>query len=131
MEASPQDEQIARELLAELQDAVVARDVDWLSQIFDDDVALFGTGGENLDREQSLQYLRRVVALDDVIRWDWTRVRPLTSGSGVVSFAVVGTVGFEGWSDEQRQAFRLTCVAVNDGTRWRLRHFHGSVPEQN
>ena len=47
-------------------------------------------------------------------------------------FAVLGTVGFE---DEQgralgvRQPFRLTCVAVVRDGRWRLRHFHGSVPQ--
>lgn len=52
---------------------------------------------------------------------------------GVLAFAVVGTVGFEDAQGKPigvRDAFRLTCVAVLREGQWRLRHFHGSVPQQ-
>jgi hypothetical protein len=47
----------------------------------------------------------------------------------VFCFAALGTVGFDGDSEDERDTFRLTCVAVGDGSRWRLRHFHGSAPQ--
>src|SRR3954467_9411168 len=90
----------ARDLLAELQDAVAAKDVDRAAEVFDDDVAIFGTGSANLDREQSFAYLRNVFAQDAAIRWEWTQVRPLVDDGAVLCFAVVGTVGFDDWTEE-------------------------------
>lgn len=124
-------ERVARALLDELQDAVAAKDAERLAQIFDEDVAVFGTARANLDRDDSMAYLERVLAQDDVIRWDWTRVRPLVEEPTVLCFAVVGSVGFEGAAISDRDDFRLSCVAVNDGVRWRIRHFHGSVPQRD
>jgi uncharacterized protein (TIGR02246 family) len=123
-------ETVARRLLTELQDAVSARELEALSALFDEEATLFGTGSENLDREQTLAYLRQVVAQPGTIQWEWAHVQSLVADDNVCCFAVVGTVGMNDWSPEQRQPFRLTCVAVRDGARWRLRHFHGSVPQQ-
>ena len=119
-------ERTAREVLAELQDCVAAKDLGGLGQLMDDDVALFGTASANLDRDHTMAYLRRVLAQQGVIRWEWDRIRSLVSEPDFLCFAAVGTVGLEG---DDRQPFRLTCVAVADEGRWRLRHFHGSVPE--
>jgi uncharacterized protein (TIGR02246 family) len=130
MPESASAEAVARELLTALQDAVAAKDLDKVSSIFDDDVAVFGTGSANLDRAESIAYLTQVLAQDGVIRWDWVRVRPLVSTDDVLCFAVVGTVGLDGWAEADRDDFRLTCVAVKDKERWRLRHFHGSVPQR-
>jgi hypothetical protein len=52
-------------------------------------------------------------------------VRPSVSSEDVVCFAVVGTVGLDGWAEANRDAFRLTCVAVREKERRRLQHFHG------
>jgi SnoaL-like domain len=119
-------ERTAREVLAQLQDCVDAKDVGQLGQLMDDDVALVGTASANLDRTRTMAYLHRVVAQEGAIRWEWDQVRPLVSEPGLLCFAAVGTVGLD---DGERQPFRLTCVAVDDQGSWRLRHFHGSVPE--
>lgn len=122
----------ARELLAELQHAVAAKDLDRLSRLFDDEVVLFGTAAANLDRAETVAYLARVVGAGEIIRWAWDRVTVLVTRPGLLTFAVVGSVWLE---DDMarpvgdRTAFRLTCVALEQHGRWRLRHFHGSVPE--
>ena len=123
---------IAHRLLEELQEAVTAKDVDRLLALFSDDPVLFGTTAANLDRQQTRRYLEMVVDQDGFIRWDFQDVVTLVSSPGLVSFAAVGTVGFDdatGRATGRRDAFRLTCVAVEEGDRWRLRHFHGSVPQ--
>lgn len=126
-------EKAAREVLADLQDAVAAKDLDRLTRLFDDDVVLFGTAAANLDRHQTLSYLARVVAQEGIIRWAWDRVAILASEPQMLAFAVVGSVGLEnllGQPVGNRGDFRLTCVVVEQKGRWRIRHFHGSVPEE-
>jgi len=127
-------EKTAREVLADLQDAVAAKDLDRLARLFDDDVVLFGTAAANLDRHQTLSYLARVVAQEGIIRWAWDRVAILVSEPEMLAFAVVGSVGLEnlvGQPVGNRGDFRVTCVAVRQNGRWRIRHFHGSVPEED
>ena len=124
---------LAHRLLGELQEAVTAKDLDRLLDLFCDDPVLFGTAAANLDRQQTTDYLERVVAQDGFIRWDFEDVVTLVSAPGFVSFAAVGTVGFDdetGRATGPRDGFRLTCVAVEERDGWRLRHFHGSVPQQ-
>lgn len=126
-------EPVARGILERLQGAVAGKDHAEVAELFDDDVVLFGTAAENLDRAQTTAYLARVLAQDGTIRWAWDSVIPVFHEPGVVVFAAVGTVGFEdaqGQPVGRRDAFRLTCVAVAQDGRWRLRHFHGSVPQE-
>lgn len=125
-------EQVARSILGGLQEAVTSRDRTKVAELFDDDVVLFGTAAESLDRDQTTAYLERVLSQDGTIRWAWDRVIPVFHEPGAVVFAATGTVGFEdaqGQSLGQRDTFRLTGVAVAHDGRWRLRHFHGSVPQ--
>jgi uncharacterized protein (TIGR02246 family) len=126
-------EQTARGILNELQDAVAAKDLDRLARLFTDDVVLFGTAAANLDRDETMAYLARIVAQEGIIKWDWDRVAVLVSAPALLCFAVLGTAWFEdavGKPDGDRDVFRLTGVAVKQGRNWRLRHFHGSVPQQ-
>lgn len=125
--------QTAMGILTELQDAVAAKDLDRLSQLFADDVVLFGTAAANVDREQTVAYLALAIAQDGIIRWTWDRLSVLVSAPGLLTFAVLGTVGFEdslGLPVDERSPYRLTCVVIEEEGRWRLRHFHGSVPER-
>ena len=127
------EEQAARRVLAQLQDAVAAKDLSKLAELFDDDVVLFGTAAANLDRVQTVDYLARVAGQEGTIRWEWEQVLPLFNRSEVLVFAAIGTVGLDdaqGRSIGEREPFRLTCLAVAQDGHWRLRHFHGSVPEK-
>lgn len=120
-----------RSILDEMQDAVGAKDLDALSSVFGDDIVLFGTAAANMNRHETTSYLAQVIAQDSTIRWEWDTVVPLVDQSGLLVFAVVGTVGLEdsdGRPDGQREVFRLTGVAVQHNAHWRLSHFHGSVP---
>jgi uncharacterized protein (TIGR02246 family) len=125
-------EQTARALLDELQTAVSRKDEAAVADVLDEEVVLFGTAAESVGREAALAYVGRVLAGDEVLRWGWDRVLVLHEGPGALAFAVIGSVGFDdhhhGEPVEDRQPFRLTCVAVERAGRWRLRHFHGSVP---
>jgi uncharacterized protein (TIGR02246 family) len=125
-------EAVARGVLAALQAAVAAKDRQALLELFDDEVVLFGSAAQSIGRAETEAYLDRVLAVDATLRWGWDRVVPLVEEPELVAFAVIGTVGFDdeaGRPVEERQPFRLTCVAVRRSRRWRLRHFHGSVPD--
>jgi uncharacterized protein (TIGR02246 family) len=127
------EEQLARELLDRLQDAVASKDLDSVVELFDeDDAVLFGTAAAMVGADEVRSYLLRVVQQDGTLRWEWNRVIPLLSEPAMIAFAVIGTVGFDdetGAAADDRDAFRLTCVAVQSEGRWRLRHFHGSIPQ--
>lgn len=125
-------EHLARGILAELQDAFVAHDLEAMTRLLDDEVVVFGAAGEGLDAEQSRAYVARMLAPEITVRWSWDRVVPVLVEATVLSFAVLGTVGFDDANGQElgaRQTFRLTCVAVLRDGAWRLRHFHGSVPQ--
>lgn len=95
-------------------------------------VVQFGTAAANLDRAQTMAYLELVVVQEGTIRWEWEHVLPLLDKPDLLVFAVIGTVGFDDGQGRPvggRDDFRLTCVAVAQDGRWRLRHFHGSVPQ--
>jgi uncharacterized protein (TIGR02246 family) len=125
-------ETTARQLLDEIQEATAAKDADRLAALFADDVVLFGTAAANIGRHEAITYVHRVLSQDRTIRWHWRVVEPLLSEPEVICFAVVGSVGFEfadGRPDGGRDSFRLTILAVQEAGRWRVRHFHGSVPQ--
>jgi hypothetical protein len=116
----------ARAILDELQECFADKDLDRLGRLLDDETVLFGTVAANLDRAQTMAYVGPLVEQEATIQWGWDTVVPLISEPDLLCFAVVGSVGLDGG---ERSEFRLTCVAVQDQGRWRLRHFHGSVPE--
>jgi len=124
-------ENVARGILDRLQNAFGRKDPAEIAALFDDQLVVIGTAAENLDRTQSDEYVARVFSQPGTVRWGWDQVVPVLSEPDVVVFVVVGTVGFEdaqGQPVGDRDAFRLTCVAVARDGNWRLRHFHGSIP---
>jgi hypothetical protein len=126
-------EQTARGILAQLQDAFLGKEVAEVVALLDDEVVLFGSASQSIGARQARAYVERVLDQEGSIRWGWDQVVPLLDGPGVLVFAVVGTVGFEdaqGGPLGDRDPFRMTCIAVGGDSGWRLRHFHGSVPQQ-
>ena len=125
-------EQVARGILAELQDGFVAHDLVAVTALLDDEAVVFGAAGEGLDGEGSRAYVAGMLARDGTVRWSWDRVLRVLFEPTILAFGVIGSVGFEdaqGQTLGVRQPFRLTCVAVLRDGKWRLRHFHGSVPQ--
>lgn len=124
--------EIARDVLARLQKAVASKDVESVAELFDDEVVLFGTAAESMSREQAFEYLAAVVAQEGTVRWGWDQVAIVAAGPDLLCFAVVGSVGLDkpdGQPAGDRDAFRATLVAAKRDDVWRLRHFHGSVPQ--
>jgi uncharacterized protein (TIGR02246 family) len=118
------------DLLGELQKVVRAKDHEAALDVFTEDAALLGTAAANLGRSAVSNYLAAVYGQAGYIRWDWETVSVLDVRAGAVTFLALGTVGLDdvGADDYPRDRMRLTCLAVEDGERWRLRLFHGSIP---
>ncbi len=119
----------ANALLEELQQAVRAKDHAGALDLFTEDAALLSTTAANLDRDAVSDYLGLVLGQEGYVRWDWDEVCVLDARPGAVTFVALGSVRMEGDPDDDRASpIRLTCLAVEEGDRWRLRLFHGSLP---
>jgi ketosteroid isomerase-like protein len=121
-----------RAFLAELQHAVAAKDRAATLDLLTGDVVLFGTAAANLDRATTDAYLQQIFELDGVVRWDWETIHVVDERAGAITFVALGSVDVVEPGQlpaEQPQPIRLTALIVDDGDRWRLRHFHGSTPE--
>jgi ketosteroid isomerase-like protein len=119
----------ARALLQELQAAVTDRDLDRLVAVFTDDPVVFGTNSTNLGVDELQTYAAGVLAAEHTPVWSWDTVIVLEEAADRILFSVVGRIGVGASATEP---FRLSALAVRrDGREpdWRLRHFHGSVPE--
>jgi uncharacterized protein (TIGR02246 family) len=116
----------ASALLSQLQSAATAQDLAGMLDLFTEDAVVLGTSAANLDRRELTAYVTALFELPHCIHWDFEMIRVVDSRVGALTFVALGTVGLDG-PDESRDQFRLTCLAVDDGDRWRLRHFHGSI----
>ena len=119
-------EAVARSILAAIQAAADAHDPAALLDLLTDDAVLVGTAAANLERPAVEAYVEGVFSLDETIRWSYDEIRVVDARQGAVTFVAIGSVGL---SDEAPEAFRLTCLAVQAAGHWRLRLFHGSVPQ--
>jgi uncharacterized protein (TIGR02246 family) len=117
------------ELLDDLQSAVRAKDHAAVLDLFTEDAVLLGTAAANLDRDAMSGYLARVFDQTGYVHWEWDTVAVLDARPGAVTFVALGTVSVAGDPVEaSSDPVRLTCLAIEDDDRWRLRLFHGSVP---
>jgi uncharacterized protein (TIGR02246 family) len=127
------DDDTARTILATLQAAVDSRDLDRMTALFTPDGVLVGTRRYNLGPTRLREYLREeVVAREESLFWDLPQLDVFLRSDDAIGFcgdgeiAVISTGG-----SEERFPFRLTIVASGAGTRWRIHHFHGSLPSAN
>src|SRR4051794_12866198 len=125
------DRDRARALLHELEEVLAAKDLDRITDLFSDDIVLIGDDSEHFGRGSTVEYLGVMADMAPTVRWKWDQVTIVFTAPSVLAFAAAGTIWFDDQSGQRMgepQAFRLTCVATDDGDRWRWRHFHGSRP---
>jgi uncharacterized protein (TIGR02246 family) len=118
----------ARSILASLQAAVDARDVDALSGLFDDPAVLIGASGDGRDADGLRSYLTAVATQPGALRWEWREIVPFHDDDGALGFAAFGDVVLAKGGEEERASIRLTVFAVRTPGGWRMRQFHGSIP---
>ena len=118
----------ARTILASLQAAVDARDVDSLARLFDDGAVLVGTAGDGRDAEGLRRYVTAVATQPGSLRWEWDELAPFHESEGMLGFAAFGEVVLEEGDVVQRAPIRVTIFAVRQANGWRMRQFHGSIP---
>jgi hypothetical protein len=124
----------ARGLLAELEERLARKDLGQITDLFSENVVLIGDEVENFDRASTVAYLGLMAGMTPTVRWDWDRVTVVLSMPGVLSFAAAGSMWFDDEAGKRMsdpQPFRVTCVAVDEGDRWRWKHFHGSRPAED
>ena len=118
----------ARTILANLQTAVDAHDVDTLAAVFDDGAVLIGAAGDGRDAEGLRRYVTAVATQAGSLRWEWEEVVPFHQSEGMLGFAAFGEVVVEEGDVVQRAPIRVTIFAVRQANGWRIRQFHGSIP---
>jgi uncharacterized protein (TIGR02246 family) len=125
----PEAVELVNRILGDLQDAVRAKDRARALGLFTPDAALLGTGAASFGRDAVSSYLELVFGQRGFVQWVWDTVSVLDVRPGAVTFVALGTVSLEGDPDSAAEdPIRLTCLAVEEDGRWRLRMFHGSVP---
>jgi uncharacterized protein (TIGR02246 family) len=125
-------EQSARDVLAELERRLATHDLDQMIDFFTEDVVLVGDAEENFGRDATRAYLREMADMAPSVHWEWDRVAVVVDAPGVLSFAAVGSIAFHDAAGQplgEQAPFRVTCLAVQEQNVWRLRHFHGSRPQ--
>jgi uncharacterized protein (TIGR02246 family) len=126
-------EQTARDVVAMLQHgvdtAIAEHDPAPVLACFTDDPVLVGTSRYNRGAEAAHVYLQALATGTTTLRWHLGRCDVFLDTDDLIGFGAEGEVE---WADDDgagRDPFRLTIVAERSGDRWRVRHFHGSLPE--
>ena len=124
-------EATARSILRELEESLATHDLGRMLDFWTDDAVLVGDDSEQWNHQALEEYLGVMADMAPTVRWQWETVAPMANASGTVLFAAAGTISFVDASGEplgEPEPFRVTCYAIEESGRWRLRHFHGSRP---
>ena len=62
-------------------------------------------------------------------RWDWETIEVVDARPGTITFVALGTAGWEGGPAEPAVPYRMSCLIVDDGDRWRFKLQHGAVTQ--
>lgn len=119
---------IARSFLDRLEAAIAARDLASLRELCTEDVALFGTARVNFGTEEATDYLRLVIE-QNTIRWFLDRWSVLHHDEEHLLVAAAGRVQSNDGAEAEDLDFRLSLWLVQQQGQWRMKHFHGSIPE--
>ena len=119
----------AQQILDELQEKVSARDLSALLEFFEDPAVLIGTAGDGRTRDGRRDYLTAVTTQTAAVRWDWNETVMFYECDSALGFAAFGEVVLADEAQELRAPIRGTFFAVRASGGWRLRQFHGSIPQ--
>ncbi|MCL2393210.1 MAG: nuclear transport factor 2 family protein [Acidimicrobiaceae bacterium] len=119
----------AEQILDELQEKVSARDLSALLEFFEDPAVLVGVAGDGRTRDGRRDYLTAITAQAADVRWDWNETVLFYESDGALGFAAFGEFVLTDEARELRAPMRGTFFAVRASDGWRLRQFHGSIPQ--
>jgi uncharacterized protein (TIGR02246 family) len=124
------DGDTAREILATLQAAVDAKDLDGMTELFHVDGVLVGTRLYNHGSEAIRAYLREeVMQTEEGLFWDLPDLDVVLRTADAIGFSGDGRITVTSPDgDASHFPFRLTVVAERGDPGWLIRHFHGSLP---
>ena len=100
-----------------------------LLEFFEDPAVLIGTAGDGRTPEAREAYLEAVTTQPGAVRWDWRETVLFFESADAVGFAAFGDVVLVDDTQELRAPIRGTFFAVRVNGGWRLRQFHGSIPQ--
>ena len=119
----------AEQVLNDLQEIVTARDLPALLDFFEDPAVLIGTAAEGRTPEARREYLTAVTTQTASLRWEWRETVLFYETDAALGFSAFGEVVVTDESEERRAPIRASFLAVRGIAGWRLRHFHGSIPQ--
>lgn len=119
----------AQRILDDMQEKVTARDLPALLQLFEDPAVLIGTAGDGRTPEGREAYLEAVTTQPGALQWDWRETTVFYESDDALGFAAFGDVVLLDGAQELRAPIRATFFAVRANGGWRLRQFHGSIPQ--
>ena len=119
----------AQQILDEFQEKVSARDLSALLELFEDPAVLIGMAGDGRTRDGRRDYLTAITKQTAAVRWEWNETFMFYECDSALGFAAFGEVVLADEDQEARAPFRGTFFAVRVSDRWRLRQFHGSIPQ--
>jgi ketosteroid isomerase-like protein len=119
----------AQRILNDLQEMVSARDLPALLQFFEDPAVLIGTAGDGRTPEAREAYLEAVTTQPAALGWEWRETVLFFESEDALGFAAFGDVVLVDDAQEVRAPIRGTFFAVRANGGWRLRQFHGSIPQ--
>jgi hypothetical protein len=119
----------AQRILGDMQAKVSARDLPALRELFEDPAVLIGTAGDGRTPEAREAYLEAIVTHAAALRWDWRDTVLFYESEDALGFAAFGDVLLVEGVREVRAPIRGTFFAVRADGDWRLRQFHGSIPQ--
>jgi ketosteroid isomerase-like protein len=118
----------AQQILGDLQARVSARDLPALIELFEEPAVLIGTAGDGRTREAREAYLQAVTTQPGALQWDWRETVVFYESDDALGFAAFGDLVLLDGTQELRAPIRATLFAVRANGGWRLRQFHGSIP---
>jgi hypothetical protein len=119
---------IARGFLDRFEAAIASRDLGSVRGLCAKGVVLFGTARANFGPEETSAYLR-LVAEQHKLRWLLNQWSVLHHDSQHLLVAAAGQVEGDDGTEIDTVDFRLSMWLVQERGEWRMKHFHGSVPE--